>query len=181
MASLKMRVAASVLSLSATGLISIALSEYYEPTAKPPLPGDVATGGYGSTTNENGKPLKLGEKVSPTRALVLLQKDAGRIEHGLKKCLGTVALYQHEWDAYMELAYNVGEWAVCDSTIKPKLQAGQYQAACRTILDFNKFRDTSKPKVWNARKQRFEHPLVEQRGLSNRRQREAAKCLGHEP
>ena len=35
--------------LSASGLIGIAVSEGWEPVARPPVQGDVPTGGFGST------------------------------------------------------------------------------------------------------------------------------------
>jgi lysozyme len=47
-----------------------------------------------------------------------------------------VALYQHEWDAFVLLAKNVGPGAVCKSSIVPKLRASQFDAACKTVLDF---------------------------------------------
>jgi lysozyme len=43
------RIAIAALTLSAAGLIGIATSEGWEPVAKPPVPGDVPTGGFGST------------------------------------------------------------------------------------------------------------------------------------
>lgn len=177
---MKMRLLVAGLTLSAGGLISLALSENYVPEAAPPVRGDVPTAGFGSTTNERGEPLKAGEKVDPVRALVLLRKDAGGTERALQQCLAGVALFQHEWDAYMELGFNVGAGAVCGSSIPAKLRAGEYEAACRTVLDFDGFRDCSKPKVWDAKRGRMVCPLVRLRGLTLRREREAAKCLGVE-
>ena len=80
-------------------------------------------------------------------------------ESQLKRCI-TADLYQHEYDAYVDLAYNVGAAAVCRSSIPAKLAAGDYEAACRTILDFKKVqgRDCSAPQnrpfcggVWTRR------------------------------
>jgi GH24 family phage-related lysozyme (muramidase) len=51
--------------------------------------------------------------------------------------LGDVKLFQHEYDAYLSLDANTG--GVCASSIPGKLKAGQYEDACKTILDFNGF------------------------------------------
>ena len=79
----------------------------------------------------------------------------------LRRCI-SADLYQHEYDAFVDLAYNVGPAAVCRSSIPVKLAAGNYEAACRTILDFKKVqaRDCSLPEnlrfcggVWVRRQQ----------------------------
>ena len=66
------RTAAATLVLSAAGLIGMAVSEGWEPVARPPVPGDVPTGGFGSTRSESG-PMKEGERIDPVRGLILLQ------------------------------------------------------------------------------------------------------------
>lgn len=162
--------------LSASALIGLALHEGYSDKPIIPVPGDVWTLGFGATEG-----VKPGDKTTPVRALVRLGADVGKYEARLRDCLGPVPMFQHEWDAYVSLAYNVGAFAVCDSSIKPKLQAGQYDAACRTILDFDKFRDRSKPKVLNPRTGKMEHPLVPLRGLTIRRQAEHRQCTGGTP
>lgn len=162
--------------LSASALIGLALHEGYSDRPIIPVPGDTWTLGFGAT--EGVKPT---DKTTPVRALVRLGEDVGKYEASLRDCLGPVPMFQHEWDAYVSLAYNVGVFAVCNSSIKPKLQSGQYEAACRTILDFDKFRDRSKPKVLNKRTGKMEHPLVPLRGLTIRRQAEYRQCIGETP
>lgn len=163
---------AIVAALSASALIGIALHEGFRDRAYDDGVG-VQTVGFGSTEG-----VKRGDTITVERALVRLGADVRKFENKLRDCIGPVPMYQYEWDAYVSLAYNVGVFAVCDSSIKPKLQAGQYDAACRTILDFDRFRDRSKPKVLNKRTGKMEHPLVPLRGLTIRRQAEYRQCLG---
>lgn len=166
----RLRTIAAALALSAAGLVGIAISEGYEPIARPPVPGDVPTGGYGSTRSDAG-PMKHGERVDPVRALVLLRRDASEAERIVQGC-ANVPMYQHEFDAYVSLAYNVGSGkaGVKDgfcilkngqpSTIVRRLRAGNYAGACEALLSWDKFRGK---------------PL---KGLTLRRQRERALCLG---
>lgn len=149
----------AALALSAAALVGIALHEGYEPVARPPVAGDVDTGGFGSTRREDGTPMRAGEKVEPTRALVLLLKDATRFEQAVKRC-APVPMYPHEFSAYVSLAYNIGEGAFCSSTLARKLKALDYEGACREILRWDKFKG---------------EPL---RGLTNRRQAEYRMCVG---
>ena len=164
------RLAAASLALSAAGLIGIAVSEGYEPVARPPVPGDVPTGGFGSTRSETG-PMRLGERVDPVRGLILLQRDATEAERIVRRC-APVPMYQHEFDAFVSLVYNVGPGKAgvkdgfCElkrggpSTIVRRLLAGDYRGACDALLSWDKFHGK---------------PL---RGLTLRRQRERAQCLG---
>lgn len=160
------------LTLSAAALVGIVMSEGYTPTAVIPVPGDVPTIGFGTTEG-----VKLGDKITPPVALQRALTDIQKFEGALKACV-KVPLHQHEYNAYLQLSYNIGSGAFCDSSIPAKLAAFDYEGACKTILDFNKFRDRTKPKVWNAKKKKMEYPLVELRGLTLRRQREYAECIG---
>jgi lysozyme len=165
------------LSLLAATLVSLAGYESYTQQAVIPVPGDVPTKGFGTTRNADGSAVKLGEKTTPTRALADLLRDAGRAEKAVKRC-APVPMYAWEFSAYVSLTYNIGEGAFCRSSIPTKLKTGQYTAACTTILQFDKFRDCTKPKVWNQKAQAWECPLVPLRGLTNRRQDEYNTCMG---
>jgi lysozyme len=153
------RTAVASLALSAAALVGLALHEGYEPTARPPVPGDVPTAGFGSTRSESGAPMRYGESVAPTRALVLLLKDADSAARAVQRC-APVPLYQHEFDVYVSLTYNIGEGAFCKSTLARRLQAHDYAGACFEILRWDKFQGK---------------PL---RGLATRRQDEHQKCMG---
>lgn len=166
------RVAIASLALSAAGLVGLVAKEGYSDKAIIPVPGDVPTYGFGTTEG-----VKLGDTITPPKALARALQDVQKFEGALKQCV-KVPLHQYEYDAYTSLAYNVGSGAFCGSSIPGKLSAGDYAAACYTILGFNKFRDCTKPKVWNNAKQRWECPLVEIRGLTLRRQAEYRQCMG---
>jgi len=174
MATSKQRTAIAGLVLSAMGLVSIAVSESYTSSAVIPIPGDKLTIGFGTTEG-----VKAGDKITPPVALARALQDIQKYEGALKKCV-KAPLHQYEYDAYIELEYNVGEGAFCGSSIPAKLAAGDYAGACKTILDFDKYRDRTKPKVRNPRTGAMEYPLVKIRGLTIRRQREYTKCMGLE-
>lgn len=169
----KQRIAVAALVLSSAGLIGIAISEGYEPVARPPVPGDVPTGGFGSTRAETG-PMKPGEKISPVRALVLLQRDASEAERIVRRC-APVPMYQHEFDAFVGFTYNVGAGGrgVKDGfctlksgampTMRKRLLAGDYAGACRALMDWTRFQGRELP------------------GLRKRRAREMDQCLGEQP
>ena len=154
----RVRTTAAALVLSAAGLIGIAVSEGWEPVARPPVPGDVPTGGFGSTRGESG-PMKAGERIDPVRGLILLKRDAAEAERIVRRC-APVPMYQHEFDAFVSLAYNIGEDAFCKSTLARKLKAGDYAGACREIEKWVYFKGKTLP------------------GLVKRRADERARCEG---
>lgn len=152
------RTPAAALLVSAALLVGIASHEGYVEVAAPPVPGDVATNGFGST----GPDIKLGDRTTPVRALVRLAADADKKARAVKRC-APVPMFQHEFDAYVSLAYNIGEGAFCASTLAKKLNAGDYAGACAEILRWDRFQGK---------------PLA---GLAKRRQAEYRQCLGTEP
>lgn len=156
------RTKASALVLSAAVLAAIAGYEGYRSTAYIPVPGDVPTIGHGTTRYEDGKPVKMGDKVTPERARILLQHDASSFARAVQRC-APVPMHQHEFDAFTSLAYNIGEGAFCKSTLTRKLNALDYAGACREILKWDKYQGK---------------PL---RGLTLRRQKEYQLCIGATP
>lgn len=127
----------AALGMSALAVIAWVAFEGFAPVATRPIPGDVPTYGFGTTTHADGSPVQLGERIDPVQAVRRVVQASGEYETALKRCLGSDAvLHQHEFDALTLLAKNVGAGAVCRSSIVRKVQAGQYEAACKTILDF---------------------------------------------
>ena len=149
------RIRIATLSLSAAALIGIAAHEGYHDDAYIPVAGDVPTLGFGTT-----KGVKPGDKIDPVRALILLGADVGTFERELKSCIGDVPMHQHEWDAYVSWAYNVGSGAACGSTLVKKLKQRDYAGACKELLRWDYFQGK---------------PL---RGLTLRREKEYKQCLG---
>ena len=144
----------AALALSAAALIGIAGWESYKGEAYIPVPGDVPTIGFGSTAG-----VKMGDKTDPVRALIRLGKEADEYQVAMRKCV-KVPVYQYEWDAYTSLAYNIGTGAFCKSTLVRKLNAQDYQGACKEILRWDK----AGGRVL--------------RGLTNRREAEYKQCIG---
>lgn len=154
--SLKRRLVVGALSLSAAGLVGIAGYEGYSDEAYIPVPGDVPTIGYGSTAG-----VQMGDTITPPKALERLVRDVGVAESAIGRCV-KVPLYQHEYDAFASLAYNIGSEAFCSSTLVRKLNAGDYSGACQEL------------KRW---------VYVDGRrvqGLVNRREAEFRLCMGLE-
>ncbi len=148
------RVNVAALALSAATLVGIAMHESYRDDAYIPVKGDVPTIGFGTTAG-----VKLGDRTTPTRALVRLLADADEYARAVKRC-APVPMHQHEFDAFVSLTYNIGPGAFCGSTLARKLNAGDYAGACAEILRWNK----AGGRVLS--------------GLVKRRQYEHAKCTG---
>jgi lysozyme len=166
-----LRIPIKFLSAGAALLVGVATFEGFRDTAYPDIVGK-QTIAFGTTEG-----VKAGDRVTVERGLVLLLRDVNTHSEGIKKCING-DLYQYEFDAFSSLAYNVGVGAVCNSSIPRKIAAKQYDAACRTILDFDKVRDCSKPKVWSEARKQWVCPLVPVRGLTIRRNAEYQQCMG---
>jgi lysozyme len=123
----RVRLAVGSLAASAALLVGLALSEGYTDRAVIPIPGDVPTIGFGTTTG-----VKMGDRITPPAALARALTDVQKFEGALKRCV-TVPLHQYEYDAYLHFAYNIGERAFCTSTLVRKLNAGDYAGACAEI------------------------------------------------
>lgn len=153
----KVRIGVAGLSLSGLALIGIANHEAFRSKAYDDGVG-VQTIGFGTTAG-----VKKGDTITVERALIRLGQDVGAFEQEMKRCLGDVALYQHEWDAYVSLTYNIGYGAFCRSSVVRKLKRTppDYKGACESILLFNK----AGGKIWP--------------GLVKRRQDEYRRCMGY--
>lgn len=151
------RTSLAALSLSAAALVGIAVHEAYRPVAYLPTPNDVPTIGFGTTGG-----VKMGDSITVERALVRLLADADKFQAELKACIGDVPLFQHEWDAYVSWAYNVGTGAACKSTLVKKLKQAppDYPGACKELLRWDKQSGKTL------------------RGLTIRRQQEYQLCMG---
>lgn len=125
------RLTIGALAVSAAALVGIAVHEGYSDTPYLDTVG-VQTIGFGRTEN-----IKQNEVTTPQRELVSVLRDLEGRKAAIARCV-TVPLYQHELDAYMSLAYNIGTGAFCGSTLLRKLNAGDYAGACREILRWNR-------------------------------------------
>jgi lysozyme len=127
------RVAIAALAITGVGLVGIFNRENFRSQAYPdPVHGTkVPTIGFGSTEG-----VKMGDTITPLKAINRSLREVQVTEGAIKRCAPTVNLYQYEYDAYLELAHNIGSAAFCRSKIVKKLQAEDYPAACNHILDW---------------------------------------------
>lgn len=117
-ASLRGRALATVLALSAAGLVAIAHHEGYTERAVIPIPGDVPTLGFGTTQG-----VKLGDRITPQEALSRLLVGVGQAEKAVARCT-TLPITSAQFDALVSLTYNIGVGAYCESTLVRRLNAG---------------------------------------------------------
>lgn len=148
-----MRLKVAALTLSASALVGIAGWEGYSGNAYQDIV-NVWTIGFGTT-----KGVKSTDKIDPVKALQRKLDDVKQFEGALKQCI-TVPLHQHEYDAYLSLAYNIGPTAFCNSTLVRRLNSQQYDLACREILRWDKAGGKAV------------------RGLTLRREAEYRQCMG---
>lgn len=151
------RMAVSSLVVGAALLVGITKYEGFPLEAVIPVRGDVPTIGPGRTEG-----VKIGDKTEPVRELVyLLNNLEGKYAAAVRRCV-TVPLYQHEFDAYVSLTYNIGVGAFCGSTLVKLLNQERYSEACEQIKRWDKFGGM---------------PL---RGLTIRREAEYRQCINAE-
>ena len=147
------RIAVSVLALSAVGFVGITQREAFRSGAYDDGVG-VSTVGFGTTDG-----VKPGDTITVEQALVRALQDVSKFEGAIKRCV-TVPLFQREYDAYTSLVYNIGATAFCGSTLVRKLNAMDYVGACAEISRW----DRAGGKVL--------------RGLTRRRAEERELCEG---
>jgi lysozyme len=148
------RRAVAFFALSASAFVALAMNEGYRDTAYMPTPNDVPTIGFGTTEG-----VKLGQTITVPAALERALRDVSKFEGALKQCV-TVPLTQNEYDAYVDLAYNIGSSAFCSSSLVRKLNNGDYAGACGEIKRWNRQAGKVLP------------------GLTNRREKEYKQCMG---
>ena len=78
-----------------------------------------------------GDNLRVGDRISEEQVLHFLEQDLAEAERGVRILVGGLPLYQHEFDALLDLVYNVGLGNVSERE-SPRLNAaiasGDYDA-----------------------------------------------------
>ncbi len=148
------RTKVAALVVSGSLIIALAINEGYKSNAYQDL-GGVYTIGFGET-----KGVKAGDTTTPQRALMVLSKSVNVYAQAVQKCV-TAPLYQYEFDALVDFAYNAGGGAACRSPMVTKFNAGDYVGACEAFRNYYVYAGGKKVQ-----------------GLVNRREKEYQMCIG---
>jgi lysozyme len=107
--------------------------------AKPyKCPAGVPTIGYGSTFYEDGTKVKLTDApITEARAMDLLGNVVNDFSKQVNKLI-KVEVTQHQYDALVDFAYNVGVGNLSSSTLLKKLNAKLYAETAEQFLRWNK-------------------------------------------
>ena len=84
--------------------------------------------------------LRAGQRISEARMAQLLEHDLKKAEGAIERLVGDLKLYQHEFDALVDLAFNVGEGNLSPDKSPRLNQAiilGDYQAIAEQLAYHN--------------------------------------------
>lgn len=150
------RSAIAALAVSASLLVGVVVHEGWRDATYIDSVG-VPTIGAGRTEG-----VKPGQRTTVEREMILLLKDLNGRKAAIAACV-KVPLYQHELDAALSLAYNIGIKAFCGSTMVKRWNAGDYTGGCAEIRRW----------VYAGGKRLH--------GLVTRREAEYRLCMGQDP
>ena len=131
---MKIKMLASGLSLSALGLVGLLVSESYTDKAIIPTVNDRPTVGFGSTFNEDGTPVKMGDKTTPPKAVLKAYDHIAKEEQLFRSSIPDVSISQIEYDVYVDFTYQYGSTAWFKSSMRKELLKGEHVAACKALL-----------------------------------------------
>ncbi|PPC02530.1 glycoside hydrolase family protein [Acinetobacter pittii] len=133
----KTKYLAVVLAASAAFFVGVKEEEGF--TSKPVIPvkGDRPTQGNGSTFKPDGTPIKMTDPpITRETADKWLRNDVAKREVAFKDSLKGVKLSQVEYDLYLDFSYQYGVPTFAKSSMLKNLKAGQYKAACESLLKY---------------------------------------------
>lgn len=130
------RIAVALLTMSAAGFATWKASEGFIGRAVIPTKNDVPTIGYGSTRYEDGRPVKMGDQITRERADVLARNLNSKEERRFIASLPGARLHPEEFGLYMDFVgqFGIGNWRA--STARREILAGNYAAACHSLLRY---------------------------------------------
>ena len=134
--STRARILVASLTLSAAAFVGLTVDESYTAAAIIPTRGDVPTLGFGSTTRDDGSPVRMGDTTTPPRALKRTLAYIQADEADMRKTLEGVALHQADNDVFIDWRYQYGATAWRNSSMLRELRAGNYPAACQALLRY---------------------------------------------
>ncbi|MGJ8480826.1 lysozyme [Sphingobium yanoikuyae] len=95
-------------------------------------PAGILTIGVGHT----GPDVHRGQTITKEQSQKLLAADLRRFEAAVNRLGGTMS--QHQFDALVSFAFNVGEGALAKSTLLRKHRAGDHHGAAREFSRWNR-------------------------------------------
>ena len=123
---------------------------YLCPAKKPTI-------GYGNTFWQDGRKVRLGEQISKTKALELLEFVANKDFANKIFPLIKVEVNQNQFDAMTSLAYNIGVGAFSNSTLLKRVNAKDFLGAANEFLKWDK--SNGKPLLGLTRRRQREKEL----------------------
>lgn len=94
--------------------------------------------GWGSTTDEDGRPIKLGTVWTRERADARFEMDLAKFTAGVIEALDGAPVTQGQLDALTSLAYNIGLGNLRSSTLLKLHRAGDYAGAQQQFARWNR-------------------------------------------
>ena len=129
------RVRVAVLAFSLAGFVGLVAHESYTDRAIVPTKNDRPTVGFGSTFRDDGRPVQMGDTITPPKAIARSAAHIAKDEAGLKRCV-TGDMNQVEYDTLVDFAYQYGVAATCSSSMVRGINAGDYVVACNAYTRY---------------------------------------------
>ena len=120
-------------------------------------PAKIPTIGYGNTFWEDGRKVRIGEQISKSKALELLEFVANKDFADKIFPLIKVEVNQNQFDAMVSLAYNIGVGAFSNSTLLKRVNAKDFIGAGNEFLKWDK--SDGKPLLGLTRRRQREKEL----------------------
>ena len=120
-------------------------------------PAKIPTIGYGNTFWEDGRKVRIGEQISKTKALELLEFVANKDFADKIFPFIEVSISQNQFDAMVSLAYNIGVGAFSNSTLLKRVNAKDFLGAANEFLKWDK--SNGKPLLGLTRRRQREKEL----------------------
>ncbi len=153
----KPKIIVATLALSASAFVGLVANEGFTDTTIIPVKGDVPTIGFGTTEG-----VKMGDKTTPVKALLTAQAHISKEESVFRDSLPGVKLSQAEYDLYIDWLYQYGSGSWRNSSMRKNLLAGDYVAACNSLLKYKfvakrdcSIRSNNCYGVWTRQQERY--------------------------
>ena len=123
-----------------TGKPGLEIIKHFEGFSSDPYlcPADVATIGYGATYGFDHKRITMDHRpISLEEGEALLAQELRSVERSVRR-LVRVALTQNQFDALVSFTFNLGSGRLQSSTLRSKLNRGDYEGASGELPKWRK-------------------------------------------